>query len=329
MFNYLLIIYRRLNIVASRNKKQFFQIFIILTIVLISFAYLFSHYEKISFFKSMYWALTTASTVGYGDIVPKNNIGRIIAMGLMVIGVSIIGVFLAGLSSIVLDFKLGRFFGTMESHFVRDHVVVLGFSDYIKNSLEEVLKENNKNVVLMADIDNNPLDDEKLLFIKGDIANEKDINKAKLKNAQLCIISDKDDSKTLIAAMTVRNLYNDLYIIALVSKKELAKVLVNFGINEVFASGTFSSKLLVKSIYITGISKFFTQLLDEDFKETLVEKTIPADIVNLPFGEALYKLRNETNELLVGVKRDGKIIINPTEKDFILDAKDKLLLIGK
>ncbi len=108
--------------------------------------------------------------------------------------------------------------------------------------------------------------------------------------------------------MTVRNLYNDLYIIALVSKKQLAKVLVNFGINEVFASATFFSKLLVKSIYITGISKFFTQLLDEDFKETLVEKTIPADIVNLPFSEALYKLRNETNDLLVTVKRDGKII---------------------
>ncbi|MGC9258391.1 potassium channel family protein [Desulfurella sp.] len=297
--------------------------------MLVFFAYLFSHYEKISLFKSLYWALTTASTVGYGDIVPKNNIGRIIAMGLMVFGVSIIGVFLAGLSSIVLDFKLGRFFGTMESHFVKNHVVILGFNDYIKNSLEEILKENDKNVVLMADIDNNPLNKDKLLFIKGDITNEKDINKAKLNNAQLCIIADKDDSKTLISATTVRSLYSKLYIIALVSKKELAKVLVNFGINEVFASGTFSSKLLVKSVYITGVSKFFTQLLDEDFKETLVEKITPTSLANLTFNEALYKLRNETNELLVGVKRDGEIIINPIEKDFRLDIKDRLLLIGK
>jgi len=330
MFSYLLVIYQKLNIIASRNKKQFFQIFVILAIILALFSYLFSYYEKISFFNSIYWALTTASTVGYGDIVPKNNTGKIIAMGLMIIGVSMIGVFLANLSSIVLDFKLGRFFGTMESHFVKDHIVILGFSDYVKNSLNEILKDNNKNVVLMADIDNNPYNNYKLIFIKGDITIENDINKTKLANAKLCIISDSDDSKTLIAAMTVKNLYKDLYIVALVSKKELAKVLRNFGINEVFSSGTFSSKLLVKTTFITGISKFFSQLLDEEFKESLVEKIIPDSLINSTFSEALYKLKNETGELLVGVKRDKEnIIINPTEKDFKLSAEDKLLLIGK
>ncbi|MGE4546649.1 MAG: TrkA family potassium uptake protein [Desulfurella sp.] len=330
MFSYLLVIYHKLNIVASRNKKQFFQIFIILVVVLALFAYLFSYYEKISFFNSIYWALTTASTVGYGDIVPKNNTGKVIAMGLMIIGVSMIGVFLANLSSIVLDFKLGRFFGTMESHFVKDHIVILGFSDYVKNSLEEILKDNNKNVVLMADIDNNPFSNYNLIFIKGDITIENDIYKTKLANAKLCIISDSDDSKTLIAAMTVKNLYKDLYIVALVFKKELAKVLRNFGINEVFSSGTFSSKLLVKTTFITGISKFFSQLLDEEFKEALVEKITPDNLINSTFSEALYKLKNETGELLVGVKRGKEnIIINPTEKDFKLSAEDKLLLIGK
>jgi hypothetical protein len=42
--------------------------------------------------------------------------------------------------------------------------------------------------------------------------------------------------------------------------------------------------------------------LDEHFKETLVEKITPTSLANLTFNEALYKLINETNELLVGVK---------------------------
>jgi voltage-gated potassium channel len=41
---------------------------------------------------SMYWAIVTMTTVGFGDIVPATTIGRFLASGLMILGYGIIAV---------------------------------------------------------------------------------------------------------------------------------------------------------------------------------------------------------------------------------------------
>ncbi len=329
MFNVLLIFFRKLNIVTSKHKSDLLRILLILIIILLTFAYLFSYYEKIPFFKAFYWAVTTATTVGYGDVTPTNNIGRVIAMGLMIIGIGILGLFLATISSIMFEFKIGRIFGTMESHFFKNHVVILGYSDLIKTSLDGILKEG-ENVTLVAEIEKAPTDNINLVFIKGSITDENIIKKANLKNAKICVISDEDDSKSLIAGVAVRAdaNYKDLYIIALIHKKEIAKALKEIGINEVFASGSFSSKVLTKSIKFKGASKFFNQLLDENFKEGLLERTVPKDITDKDFYEAIKYLKEKKGEIIVGIKRGDDVIINP-DSTFSFKMDDKIILIGK
>ena len=43
-----------------------------------------------NFFDAIYWATTTLTTVGYGDIYPLTNIGRVISMFSSLLGVAII-----------------------------------------------------------------------------------------------------------------------------------------------------------------------------------------------------------------------------------------------
>lgn len=43
-----------------------------------------------TFFDALYWATTTLTTVGYGDIFPTSNVGRIISMFSAIVGVAII-----------------------------------------------------------------------------------------------------------------------------------------------------------------------------------------------------------------------------------------------
>lgn len=47
----------------------------------------FASEEGISFGNGVYWAVTTMTTVGYGDITPKSTAGKVIAIVIMLVGI--------------------------------------------------------------------------------------------------------------------------------------------------------------------------------------------------------------------------------------------------
>ena len=80
---------------ASRRKITVF-LFAVVTLVIIfgSLIYLIEG-EKNGFTsipRSIYWAVVTLTTVGYGDLSPKTNLGQALAMMIMILGYGIIAV---------------------------------------------------------------------------------------------------------------------------------------------------------------------------------------------------------------------------------------------
>jgi voltage-gated potassium channel len=82
-------------IIRSRRKITVFLITVLAVVVIVgSLMYLIEGNESgfSSIPVSIYWAIVTMTTVGYGDIAPKTPIGQIIASLLMIIGYGIIAV---------------------------------------------------------------------------------------------------------------------------------------------------------------------------------------------------------------------------------------------
>ena len=52
-----------------------------------------------NFGDGLWWAITTVTTVGYGDRFPTTTEGRILAVGLMIMGISLMGVITASVAS--------------------------------------------------------------------------------------------------------------------------------------------------------------------------------------------------------------------------------------
>jgi voltage-gated potassium channel len=55
-----------------------------------------------SFWDALWWAISTTTTVGYGDIYPMTGEGRLIAVLLMLTGIGVIGVFTATIASLFM-----------------------------------------------------------------------------------------------------------------------------------------------------------------------------------------------------------------------------------
>lgn len=80
----------------SRPKLTVFMFFVLLSVCIFgSVMYLVEHTENPGFESiptSIYWAIVTLTTVGYGDISPVTGLGKFIASAIMILGYAVIAV---------------------------------------------------------------------------------------------------------------------------------------------------------------------------------------------------------------------------------------------
>ena len=56
-----------------------------------------------SYVHATYWAITTLTTVGYGDITPSSNIAKLFTMGIMVLGVGVYGIVIGNVAQMLSE----------------------------------------------------------------------------------------------------------------------------------------------------------------------------------------------------------------------------------
>lgn len=61
--------------------------------------------EKMTFPDAIWWSFVTTTTVGYGDIAPQTNPGRIVAILLMLVGIGLIGSLTSSITTFFLTSK--------------------------------------------------------------------------------------------------------------------------------------------------------------------------------------------------------------------------------
>lgn len=76
-----------------------YYLYISLGVMLIT-ASLFCVSEKVSFETALWWSITTATTVGYGDVSPATGIGKLAAVVDMLVGIGLVGLLTSSITSL-------------------------------------------------------------------------------------------------------------------------------------------------------------------------------------------------------------------------------------
>lgn len=79
------------NLSRFFNTNGFKYLLYMSTFLILFSSLLYSIAESVSFYDALWWAISTTTTVGYGDIYPSTTLGKLAAVTLMVLGIGFIG----------------------------------------------------------------------------------------------------------------------------------------------------------------------------------------------------------------------------------------------
>ncbi|WP_367883151.1 ion channel [Thermococcus peptonophilus] len=117
---------RRLVKIRYRvRRSKLLQIGAAVVLLSLVFAGLFAYFEGLGFFTAFYWAVITMATIGYGDITPQTEAGRVVAMVAAVAGISTFTALVSLLAEFLISSSLRRMMG-MHRVGYSGHYVVIG-----------------------------------------------------------------------------------------------------------------------------------------------------------------------------------------------------------
>ncbi|MCL7745837.1 potassium channel protein [Halalkalibacter alkaliphilus] len=206
-----------------------------------------------------WFVMTTVSQVGFGDYIPKTIWGRLYTVVLYLFGVGFFAIIIAKWVDLVNKYEELKEQEIM-GYTGKDHMVMINWSLKAKETIEQLIKLHQKiDIVLIDQLNNSPINDPNIHFVKGSAAKIDTLERANVLDAKSVCIFGPDhsidniaaDGKTLLIASTIKQLANkkksNLYIIAeILDEDHITNTDLNC-INEFILSNKPFSYLMAKT----------------------------------------------------------------------------------
>ncbi len=278
----------------------------------------FAATQKIPFTKGLYWAITTATTVGYGDVTPQNAAGRVVASAVMLTTIPLLAAAFALVTGAAAAAGVRRILAMRHLFPEGAYRVVVGMNPTVPAILDELVQAGDQ-VVLVADVDPASVRAE-VHVIRGDPTQPAAIASARLQGARQALITGSTDGDVLVSAVLLRKQAPDLPIVALVRSPSVREALRELGIRQTISSAELIAHTLAKSLEAPHAADMLTELVESD-QHCLTE--IEADEATV--GRPLSAIRDERAGLVLGLVHDGRFLLGIGE-DPVVAAGDQLLL---
>ncbi|MEM1234196.1 MAG: ion channel [Pseudomonadota bacterium] len=256
-----------------------------------------------------YYYMTTATTVGYGDLSPTTAWGRFWALTLVLPGS--IALFTAVLGKAIADisFFWRRRMNGLGSYADReDHTIILGWQPTRTARLISLVQaddDGDEKLVLVAKtLEQNPMP-ETLDYVRADtLSTPEALVRAGVRGAARIIVRGSDDDETLAATLAASSLADGAHIVAHFEDERAAELIAR-QCPDVEAIGSLTAELLVRAARDPGASRLADRLLSSDTADTAYAMTVPAGIEPVRYGDALAGLKRHYDMTLVGLAAGG------------------------
>lgn len=283
-------------------------------------------------FEAFYWSFVTLSTVGYGDFVPVTDLGRSVAMVIIISGIAVISF----MTSIVVSAFTEQLDGIKEQKMISDiskmkrFYLICGFSELSSSVAKRLQKDGMAFVVLEKDpIKLLQASKAKMAAVLADPSKQESyrdygINIKKQVISVLCL--EDTDIQNIYTALSIRSIDSEISILSYLHEKKNRKKLSLAGVNNIIYPqeliGVLAKEFTGKPVAIEAIHALRSQNTDVVIDEVLIDERI------LSKRKCVEDLNvHETKLILLGIYRKKHFYFNPQMKMELLES-DILVMIG-
>lgn len=283
--------------------------------------------EDWHWFDAVYMALITIGTVGFGEVNPLSDAGRVWTMAVIVAGFSVFVYTSASLTALFLSGEVAASIRERRRARMRDqlsdHVVVIGFGRVGRAAAEAAVRSGRQCVVI--DTDDHADDAASAVgatFLRGDARDVTVLRDAGVARAA-ALITSLDDPSNAVVALTARSLSPILRIVARVTDVAWRERLMRAGASHVVP--VYES--IGASLTATALDAEVVGVLPVPGTDMRIEE-VEVGVGSTAEGSDLRSLGVEADDVhILGIRRDARLRRWP-EADEPLLAGDMLVVLG-
>lgn len=289
--------------------------------------------EKVNTLGSaVYWSIITITTVGYGDITPVTELGRLIAAVGVLIGMAVTVM----LTSLIVSVFTNRIFNLKEYHMeqkiaqLQNHFIVCGLNALGQFTCECLITEKKKFIAIDHDQKLVDLAMEKgWIAICGDVNDNKTWERARLLSASGVVSAILNEAVNVYIIIMVREINPKCLLVACGNQQHSEQRLLRIGADRVVSPYQNAGQHLAQTAIRPNALHFLNLALNQGYADLVVEEVsiAPGSIFDFCLLRD-SKLREDYNTFAVGVLSQGVKMITTPPSDYRLIAGDVLICLG-
>jgi voltage-gated potassium channel len=310
--------------------KAVYRQLILLSLMFISGAAIFSYYEHLPLIGALLASVSTITTIGFfvpngGNFFTMDPVESVLLIIMIIVSVGTGASILQRSVNTLVNGDLAK--GEAEKRLVkklREQAIVFGYTDlgrYVTEKLDDLGFDY---VVITKDqiIYNELLKKDVFAVLEYETRPIKALTAAGIEHASMVIVAHENDSDNMLMILSARKMRPDIRIISVVHDQALTETAKNAGADIVIPASITVGHLMA----LSAVTK---NLVGVVFSEKIGTKEIAEFSIfksSRLIGKGLQEAANYA--AIIGVVRDNKVVTNIFDPSFVLKEDDTLLVLG-
>ena len=284
---------------------------------------------------ALYMAVITMSTVGYSEVHPLSEVGRLFGLAVIIIGVGAFAYTFASLGEYMVT---GRLRGDLQLNRTKreliklsNHHVLVGYGHTGAIVASELKSLSNEQVVVI-DVDREAAQkacDDGFIAIVGDAGQDEVFLKAGIERAKSLVCTVSSDSVAVMTVLSARALAPNLKIVARAMFPDAESKLMRAGATEVVSTYHIAGRSIAHRAAETSGNHNIDVLLEMNSTGLRWDQAkVPKDSIYAGASISDSGLIDDCDAHIVAVRKVDTGEIIPAEHETVIHLGDTIIIVG-